>query len=730
MNNIFNKEQLDAIESIGHGPILVLAGAGTGKTTVLTERINYLTNDLLFNENEILAITFTNKAAFEMKDRLIKKKINIEWIGTFHSIAMKMLRRDIHYLDKKEDFKIIDKEDSLKIIKEIYDINNFNIKEINPKNILSYIDDIKSKYICIGYDKQVLDDYLLNKTKKDLTLKINYDLFINVWKEYENKLNMSNYLDFNDILSYIVYILKNHNQVREYWKQKFQYILIDEFQDTNNIQYEFIKLISNQDNNIFAVGDGDQSIYSFRGANSEIINKFANEMKAKLIILKTNYRSTQQILDLSNSLIKKNKNRFSKELFSVSNDGDKPIFYLAWNQEIESKWIITQINKLISNGDEYKDFAILIRSNYLSRSIEQELVLSNIPYKIYGAIKFYQRAEVKDLIAYLSVIWNYDEVSIKRIINIPNRKIGDTTIQEIEKQSLKEKKNFYDTLLLNSEINISSIAHKSIDNFISLIEQIKNIPYKSINELIDLIIDKTGYLEYKEKKDPERIKIIKENIQELKNGIDSFEKQNINTTLGDYLQNISFFNENSDLNKDDNFVSVLTVHASKGLEFKNVFISSFNENIFPTSRSIEDGELSLEEERRVAYVALTRAKKNLFISCNSGQDYITKINKKPSRFIQEIGIEKLNVYKPQIKKQSNVSINWYDSTYKISNQSINNYNNSQENDYKIGDMIVHISFGVGIVLNIDNDVLEIEFKKPYGLKKIIYNHKSIKRKFA
>lgn len=731
MSNL-NNEQLEAIQYPYTGPVLVLAGAGTGKTTVLTKRIEYLITELCYEPNNILAITFTNKAGAEIKKRLNDIGYDLNWVGTFHSICMKILRRDIIRLNRSQDFKIIDPDDINKILKNI--LTDLNIKPdyIPLKTVLYYIEKLKTSFYSVGYNKEIFDKFVDKFSNRMPELETQKQDIEQIWKLYEEKLLENNYLDFNDLLNYTTYILKEFEEAKRYWNYKFEYILIDEFQDTNDVQYELLMLLKNDDNNLFAVGDGDQTIYSFRGANPNIINNFIELIPDnKIIVLKQNYRSTQNILNASNALIDKNKNRVKKSLISNNGDGNKPILFEAPNDFAEAAWVCKNILDLTKNkGVKLSEIAILLRSNYLTRIFEQELVFQNIKYRIFGGLKFYQRAEIKDLISYLQVVENNDELSLLRILNVPSRKIGSTSEQAIIDYAKFNGISFYQALLEYENLPVTPIAKKSIAEFINLMNDFKNYQYENIADLLDYIMDKIEYKNYYEKKDESRKHIVKENIDELRQAIQIFQASNPEAKLIDYLQNISLFtdkeNSEDETNKED-CVSVMTVHNSKGLEFNYVFLVAFNEGVFPSNLSIKDGEV--EEERRVAYVALTRARKELFISYNKSQDIITKTPKLPSQFISDIGKDNLNVYRPTLRRVSNHDMEWYDSTRKQKEVIANNFDKTMTNDYKIGDIVAHIIYGAGAVIGIENNILVIKFSNKYGVKKILFNHNSIKRMF-
>ncbi len=709
--------------------VMVMAGAGTGKTTVITNRVLYLILEKNIDPDRILCITFTNKTASEMNEK-IKKVLGypLDWIGTFHAICIRILRREFYKLNRKNNFKIIgDDEEALTIIKDIYETNNFDKSVLSFKKMLYIIDYFKSNL----YDISNLEnDFNVLNILEIVGIK-QIEMVKTVYKNYLKKFEMYNYVDFNDILNFTNFILSNFQDSLEYWSNRFDTILVDEFQDTNDIQYQFLSLMSSKNKNIFAVGDEDQSIYSFRGSNPKIIQNFihSNKDEIKVIKLEENYRSTQQILDVANLLINKNTDRSVKNLYS-NFSYSKPSFFLANSEEEEANFVVRKINYILKTDPDVqlKDIAILYRSNYLSRVYEQALVSEGYKYNLYGGFKFYQRTEIKDILAYLNVIDNNDELSIRRIINIPRRKISDQTVKHILDYSNDNSISFYDAICLVDNIDsLSTVQKSSVCNFINLIDYFKNSKFDSLVNLFDEIIQKTNYLDYVESTDPKRLDIVTKNLDELRNAIENYENRHKNdASLSNYLQEIMLYTLLEDKQKNDNAINLMTVHTAKGLEFKYVFLVSFCDGIFPSIHSIEENNIS--EERRLAYVAVTRAKKDLFISANNSYNFRIQKPKLPSRFIKDIGIENLNVINDQIQTKSNLDLEWFDSNNKPKINLEEKYNLDSKNDYKVGDRIIHISFGVGTIIGINNDILEIGFKPPFGIKNIIYNHKSIKRK--
>ncbi|MDE5617707.1 MAG: ATP-dependent helicase, partial [Ureaplasma sp.] len=585
------------------------------------------------------------------------------------------------------------------------------------------IDKIKSNLINI-------DELSKFEVRKKLKLddeKI-FKTFIILFELYNKKFLDYNYLDFNDIINLTNDLLSNFPVVRQKWSSRFDYILIDEFQDTNYSQFKLIENLANENFDVFAVGDEDQIIYTFRGADPNIISKFlSHNPKIEILKLEQNYRSTNQILNAANALIANNKNRIDKKLFSTNEDHIKPILCEFNSLDEESAFVAKKINELKNNGVELKNIAILYRSNYLSRSYEQSLIYYGIKYNLYGGFKFYQRSEIKDILAYLQVINNGDEMSLRRIINLPRRKISDQVVNYILQYSYDKEISFLQALYDHKNIDIlSDSQHLSIQQFIELLDDLKSQDKNDIGNFFDYLLKKIDYINYVEKQDQKKSDSIKKNLLELKESIISFKNRNQEEwSLSNYLHEIALFTTLDDKKKNENAVTMSTIHSSKGLEYEYVFLVSFNDGIFPSLHSIVDG---IEEERRLAYVAITRAKKELYLCSNEGFDFETKKSFIKSRFIDEIGFELIDKYKKSFVKMSDLMSNWFDSK---NNKKLNKneyYNSNQINTYHVGECVVHTVFGTGYIIGISNDILEISFPPPHKIKKIVYNHKSIKRK--
>ena len=690
-----NDRQLQAVTTKNQY-VRVIAGAGSGKTRVLTTRILYLIDQWGIPSENILAITFTNKAAKEMKDR-IEKMVddngNSSFISTIHSFCLYFLRREIKVLDYPSNFSVIDADDQKLIIKEAikqYDIENTK-GEIN--NILNYISNNKAAGIdCLA----ALD--MANNDK--------YTMYAKAYQYYMDRCKQQYYLDFDDLLLFTNRILKTKSQIKEKWQKKYQFILVDEFQDIDNVQYELISHLTSETSYVYVVGDPDQTIYSWRGANINIILDFDKKFKnAETIILNQNYRSTQNILNGANSLISYNKNRVKKDLISQNSAGDKIIHFSAGSEESESMYIVDKINSFLAKGNNYQDIAILYRSNYLSRSIEKRLVDYHIPYIIYGGIRFYERKEIKDMLAYLKMLSIKDDISVKRTINVPKRGIGDKSIDALFDYARENNLSLYqaiDTYQGSGEKKMKAYK-KLIDE---LTEQSND---KSLTDLFDMVFQQSGYREMlTNSKDPEDANRL-ENIKELMNDIEDFSKSNVDATLDDYLANVALYTDIQN-SSDENVVRLMTVHAAKGLEFDIVFVCALSDGIFPSQRSIEEsGNKGLEEERRLAYVAFTRARKVLILTDNRGFSYSEGASKRPSRFIEEIDSQYLKDYNKVVN----------DNYYNSSSSTVISHNKTvTSSKYKNGDKVYHDVFGEGIVLKSEGGNVQIAFSFPYGVKTI------------
>ena len=632
-NNIINSlnENQKLAVCHGDGPLLIIAGAGSGKTRVLTHRIAYLIQQGFKPEN-ILAVTFTNKAALEMKNRvrqlLTIDEANLVWIGTFHNICGRILRHDINRFSLREDqkwfknFVIYDESESTDLVKNCIKALELDLKIYVPKNIKAFISSLKT----IGYDAHSFGDTAKNHRE----IKIS-----EIFSLYQKELCKNNALDFDDLLLYAVKLLEENEQVRSYYHKRFKHVLVDEFQDTNQIQYELIRLIAlNQkksertkceqntweERGITVVGDVDQSIYSWRGADFKIILGFQNDFPENTLIkLEQNYRSTKTILNVADSIIQNNKQRIEKILLPTKEIGTKVTCFEAENETEEGMYVATNAMKLLKQDFKYSDVGILYRTNAQSRAIEEALIKKNIPYQIFGGFRFYERKEIKDTLAYLKAIYNpSDSVSLKRIINIPKRGLGAVTISTIDEYAEKNGYTLYKALL---EIkDISQLSEKiivSVTKFVDILEYLRKAEKSlSISDLLELILKKTGYLDELEAEGTLESEERLANIQELFSVVNEFEASAKGPSLlGDFLTQISLYTDLDNLKQTTNKITLLTLHLAKGLEFPVVFICGLEEGIFPHIRSISSEDPNeLEEERRLMYVGVTRAKELLYFT--------------------------------------------------------------------------------------------------------------------
>ena len=680
-----NEMQRKACEYVD-GPLLVLAGAGSGKTKVLTTRVAYLINVCGISPNNILAITFTNKAAKEMKDRIFKMLGSVAYdiqISTFHSLGVLFIKENYELLGYKKNFTILDSDDSLTIIKKIIKDLGYDIKYYNPKMIRNLISSAKNELI----DEYQYENFANTEETRVASL---------VYHRYQKKLLASNSLDFDDLLTKPIELLRKNPDILKKYQERFQYILIDEYQDTNEAQYILSKLLSAKHRNICVVGDNDQSIYSFRGSNYRNILNFEKDYKdAKIIMLEENYRSTKNILNVANSIIKNNKERKDKNLWTNNIDGDKVIYHTSLNEKDEADYVIKEIDKLLNDGVSKKDIAILYRTNAQSRNLEDGFLVSNIPYRIIGSFYFYNRKEIKDLISYLRLVYNEDDdVSLLRAINVPKRGIGEKTIENLSTLALEEEKSIYNVISKGKELEFKKI-----------IEDIKNeLNNLSLTELVDYILDKSGIRAELESENSVESEIRLENLEEFKSITKNFEDRYGVASLEDFLEELSLVADIEEHKGVDDAVTLMTVHSAKGLEFDYVFVVGLEEGIFPHNNSIFEG--NIEEERRLMYVAVTRASKKLWlVNTKERLLYGERRSNPVSRFIKEI-----------------------DEIYLESDEKIG-YNSSEYTDdtYSVGEHINHDIYGEGVIVDVKDAVITVAFKHPIGIKTLIKGHKSIKK---
>ena len=689
-----NDRQKEAVVNTD-GPMLILAGAGSGKTKVLTTKVAYLIEEKNIDPNNILAITFTNKAAKEMKERIFKLEGNSAFyiqISTFHSFGLKILKENCELLGYEKNFTILDSDDSLSIIKKIMKELNIDANKYNPKAIKNVISNNKNE--------------IIDSEKYSLYVNTDFDeIALEVYRKYEKSLKINNAVDFDDLLILPLKLFNNNPGVLQKYQEKYKYVFIDEYQDTNEPQYILSKMISAKYKNITVVGDADQAIFTWRGANYKNILNFEKDYKdAKVVLLEENYRSTKTILNAANNVIKNNKVRKEKNLWTQNEEGSKITYYKAFDEKDESNYVVNEIKKLIEKGVNPKDICVLYRANAQSRTVEEAFLTSNISYNIVGSYAFYNRKEIKDLIAYLKLIYNNkDDVSLLRVINYPKRGIGNKAIENLAIKSNVLDKSLYEVIDSGKELE-----------FKNMIEEIKKEEsHLTLTELIDMVLDKSGMKKSLEDEKSIEADIRLENLEEFKSIAKAMEINEGIVSLEELLDKLALVSDVSEQKNDnEDKVTLMTMHAVKGLEYDYVFVVGVEEGLFPHSNSLESND-ELEEERRLCYVAITRAKKKLYLINARSRILYGKVSSNvPSRFINEISDEYIetigkkedsNVFKPKIDK----------------NKMMN-----EDNDLHPGDMVNHDKYGFGVVVTIDGSIATISFKRD-GLKKLMKNHKSI-----
>ena len=626
--NMLNREQRLAAETL-EGPVLILAGAGSGKTRALTYRVANLI-DHGVPAWRILALTFTNKAAKEMKSRVEEligsAAANDAWISTFHSTCARILRKDIEKLGYSRSFVIYDDDDQGRLLKEIYKQQNIDEGFIPIREVRGKIGDAKNKLLS--------PDEWFSRSGRDRRNSMIHDIMT----AYEQKMKTMNALDFDDLLMKTLELLAEHPPVLQGYRDRFQYVLVDEYQDTNKAQYEMIRLLTAESRNLCVVGDDDQSIYGWRGADIRNILDFEQDYPdAKVIRLEQNYRSTVNILDAANQLIAHNEGRKDKKLWTESREGEKIHLYEASDEHDEGQWIAGKIMELRRNGCSYGETAVLYRTNAQSRVPEEVLMRSGIPYRIFGGQKFYERKEIKDILAYLRVIVNpADDVSLMRILNVPKRAIGDTTVQALSAHAARTGMPLY-SILNDLPEELGSRAKKNVSEFFGLMTLLCAMKEcMGLTEFVDTLIEKTGLEEQYRREDTEEAKDRIENMGEFRNSLREYAESEDQPTLEGYLENVSLVTDLDRETEGKGYVTLMTLHSAKGLEFENVFIPGMEENVFPSFRSVEEDN-RLEEERRLMYVGITRAKKRLFLSrAAERMTWNQYCHNPPSRFLKEL----------------------------------------------------------------------------------------------
>lgn len=711
-----NEKQKEAI-LMTEGPVLAIAGAGSGKTSVLTRRIAYLIYEKNIHFENILAITFTNKAAKEMKQR-VYELIHVSnpnmWISTFHAMCSRILRQHIELIGYKKTFQIIDDDDVKQMIKSIMKKLNYDTKVLNPKTVKNYV-------IKLKYDKSVLDN--IEAPFEDVVKS--------VYRRYNQHLQENNLLDFEDLIVLTIRLLKERKEIRDYYQEKFKYVLIDEFQDTNNIQYELVSLLLGKNKNIFIVGDEDQSIYAFRGANIENIRKFKKDYPTfHLVLLEENYRSTNTILKAANQIIKNNRNRISKNLFSSKGLGEPITHFKGVTARDEVEFVATKVLELNRKGYTYNDVAILYRANSTSRTFEEIFMQKQIPYRIFGNTSFFKRAEIKDFTAYLRLMINLDDAySFTRAISSPKRGIGGVTLDKLADFASENSLTLMEAIDRSSEI-LGKTAGNNLLNFKTMILDFRTkLNEISFSDLVDYILNESGYIEALKKDEKGDVRY--ENLLEFKTILSEnevlYQDLSKEEVLVYLLEDISLKSEETQSEILDG-VTLMTLHAAKGLEFKVVFIVTMEMGLFPLNRAMMDRK-EFEEERRLMYVGVTRAKELLFLTnATVRQTYGETSRNEDSCFIKEIDPNLINVkgYSEYVNQSFQRTVP--PRHIEVSRKKLNNLNEYTENDLNKGDKISHTKFGDGVVISVVNDNCMIAFAQPHGIKKLLKDHPAITKK--
>lgn len=680
-----NDKQIEAVTAID-GNIRVTAGAGSGKTRVLAHRYAFLVNEVGISPSNILCMTFTNKAAQEMKKRIStmvhEGNVN-DFVCTIHGFCVKLLREEIFRLGYPKNFAIIDGEDSKDLAKQV--MSEFGLDK-TVTTVKQFLENIrKSKYWSPYIEESMLPNSKIEgKDEFHSYLHLQLKTFA---------------LDFDDLILFTLYILNTYKDVQEKWQERLNYIMVDEAQDCNAKDWELIELLRGDNHNLFFVGDPDQCIYEWRGASPDSFIKYKPD---KDIILSQNYRSTPNILDVANSIISYNKNRIKKDLFTKKAKEKIVIHYHAPSEIDEGNWIATQINNMVKSGVKYSDFAILYRASYQSRFVEQAFLQKHIEYTIWGGIRFFERKEIKDALAYLRLLVYHDDISLRRVINVPSRKFGSQSVAKLAHLAEEEKSSLYEALVKH----LKGFGRESLKAFINLYKKAEDYKNKnSISDTLNFLIDKSGYKEMlRLDDDQERI----DNLEELLNSIKYYEdthKDDGNLSIDNYLQDIALYT-NADYKKDTPTVKLMTIHQAKGLEFPYVFVCGLTEGVFPSHRSIRERKIkALEEERRLMYVAVTRAERALFLTEAEGYNYVTKSNKYPSRFLNEIKESLI-----QVEGHLNQSL--LEGTKEAVHGLERELWENQGNSFKVGDKVNNKFFGIGEVLsfNNDNNTYKVKFK--------------------
>lgn len=702
--NTLNDEQKKAVMHL-NGPCLVLAGAGSGKTRVLTTRIAYLIDNGIPSYN-ILAITFTNKAAKEMKER-VETLVpgNYAFLGTFHSLGVRILRENSKECGLESNFTILDSDDVLSLIKRIMKNKEIDPKELAPSYVRNRISFIKNENL----SSREIDNLFNTISEKKV---------LDIYQTYQELIHKNNSVDFDDLLVLPVELFKKYPEILDKYQEKFKYILVDEYQDTNEVQYQFNKLLASKYRNLFVVGDANQSIYGFRNANFRNILNFEKDYKdAYVVTLESNYRSTNNILECANCVIRNNKERKELNLKGTIGDGVKTQYITCENGKMEALTIIDEIKKLYNQGYDYKDIGILYRTNGQSRLLEEVFLKENIPYNVVGAYYFYQRKEIKDLLSYLKLINNQnDDIALRRVINEPKRGIGEKAIENLSNEATRLGSSMFDAISKGREL-----AFKDL-----ILDMIKAQDNLSLTEFIDYVIDKSGMKESLTSEKSLENDLRLDNLEEFKSVTASFEERTGSVNLSDFLEEISLVADISEHKEEKDAVTLMTIHSAKGLEFDCVFLCGIEEGIFPHQNSF-GSDAEIEEERRLCYVGITRARKVLYLTnAHSRILYGREQVNPPSRFIKEIDKDLLDVKVKSMGLEHLRSKNVGKIPTFSSKSSF--YNNDGESlEFKVGDHLMHSLYGRGTIVAMDNTFYTVAFSSRFGIKKIMKNFKGIRK---
>ena len=711
--SVLNEDQKEAVLS-DDKYLRIVAGAGSGKTRVLTMRIVHLVEDKAVWPSHILAITFTNKAANEMKDRIrnmMPDATSQAWISPIHSLCVRILREDIMAMGWPRNFTVLDADDQKSILREAYKQLKVDAQTYSYGSLLDYISNNKSADISVERAFILAGSYSGEKIKAQ------------IYEYYVKRQNDLYALDFDDLILWTVRMFRKFPEILAKWQKRFSYIHVDEFQDIDNVQYELIRQLTGMENSLYVVGDPDQTIYTWRGADVNIILNFVKDYPtAKTIMLNQNYRSTAAILNGANSVIKNNKHRLEKDLFSNRESEEKITHYASAGDEYEAQWIAQEVKDLHKKGKEYHDMAILYRSNYLSRSIEKAMLDQRIPYVIYGGVRFYERQEIKDALCYLRMVTSADDLAFRRVINQPKRGIGNKTMDAIESRAREKQCSMYE--VIKSEKLFTGKAQNTLEAFVKMVESWRTEAASEnvkIFKLFEKILDESGLKHhYEENQEMDRV----ENLKELIDDVKEFSEDYPESTLDEYLQLVSLYGDRDETMSSD-YIQLMTVHAAKGLEFDTVFVTDMNEGIFPNERAMNDGPKGVEEERRLAYVAFTRAKNKLYITEAGGFSYILQKVRTRSRFLDEIDESCIEHQGAVFEERNRPSTGGFLDAQPV---GVRYMNNAAMPQFKKGEEVVHTKFGTGVVLSCSNGFAKIMFAEPFGVKNIAAGHPSLKRK--